>query len=57
MRRWKITVAFRTAAGGLREHVETREGPDARHAESIVVRLLLLRQPGAEIIGTEIEEV
>jgi hypothetical protein len=57
MPRWKVTLTIRTAAGAIRTVAGTSSLLDPAAAESAVIRSLLHRQPGAEIIGTEIERM
>jgi hypothetical protein len=53
---YRVRVSYLTAAGKLAEQSFDVDRPDAQAAEEAAVREVL-RQPGREIIGTEVERV
>ena len=56
MRRWSVTIIYLTAAGVMQESSFTVERETAAEAQEACLRLLL-RQPGWEIVGTEVVEI
>ena len=56
MRRWSVTIIYTTAAGALQDASFTVERDTATEAQEACLRLLL-RQPGREIVGTEVVEI
>ena len=56
MRRWSVTIIYLTAAGVMQESSFTVERETAAEAQEACLRLLL-RQPGREIVGTEVVEI
>lgn len=52
--RWTVTIAYRTAAGALREEAFDVDRDTISEAEEAAVREVL-RQPGREIVGVEID--
>ena len=53
---WSVTIIYATAAGALQEWSFTVERETAAEAQEACLRLLL-RQPGREIVGVEVEEI
>jgi len=56
MRRWSVTVTYVTAAGVMQETSFTVERETAADTQEARLRLLL-RRPGREIVGVEVEEI
>ena len=56
MRRWSVILIYTTAAGALQESSFTVERETAAEAQEACLRLLL-RRPGREIVGVEVDEI
>lgn len=52
---WTIRVTYRTAAGAIREETLEVDRETYAEAEEACTRVVL-RQPGREIVGVEVED-